>query len=99
MGRESRRWRQPLGCPHSGQRAGGGALDGDYGSRPILRSRWRVRELRTQMSAELLLGRSRHPRWARGYGSRLVGLFRQGYRWLGAAVRGWWGEDPVSGRR
>ena len=96
---ESRRWQQPLGCLHSGQHVSGGALGGDYGSRPILWSRWRARGLQTQTPAELLLGRSKHLRWARGYGSGLVGLFRRGYRWLGASVRGWWEEGPVFGRR
>ena len=97
--KESQRWRQSLGCPHSGQHAGGEALDGGYGLQPILRSRWRARGLQTQTSAEPLLGRSRHPRWARGYDSRPVELFRRGCRWFGAVMHGWWGEHPVSGRR
>ena len=96
---EIQRWRPPLRCSHSGQSAGGEALDGDYGSQPILQSHWRVRGLRTQTLAEHPLGRSRHLRWARGYDSGLIERFRRGYRWFGSAVHGWWGEDPVFERR
>ena len=79
MEAESQRWRQSLGCPHSGQRAGGEALDGGYGLQPILWSGWTAWGLRTQTSAELPLGR--------------------GCGWFGAVTHGWWGEDPVFGRR
>ena len=73
---ESQRLRPPLRFPHFGQSAGGKALDGDYGSQPILRSHWIVRELRTQKLAEHPLGRSRHLRWARGYDSGPVERFQ-----------------------
>ena len=81
----------PLRCPHSVPSAGGEALDGDYGSRPIFRSRRRAWGLRKQTLVEHPRGRSRHLQRARGSDSGPIKGFQQRCRWSGAAVHGWWG--------
>ena len=89
---ESQRWQLLLRCPHSGPSVGGEALDGDCGSRPTLQSCWRAQGPLSQTSAEHPRGRSRHLQRAKDCGSGLIERFRQGCRWSGATVHGWWGK-------
>ena len=88
---EGRRWQRLLECLHFVRYVGGEVLGGGYGSWPILRIHWWAQVPRTQTLADPPPGKSRHLRWARGYGSGPGSLFRRGCRRLAATECGWGG--------